>query len=396
MVCCYIINKNMKKQEQNILITNDLGLVMSGGGARAAYQVGFLRSLARHYNDLHFPIITGVSSGAINAAYLANEVGLFKDKVERLAEIWSNLTIDHVFRIDSMSIAGHVLSWGLRLITGGVTNAIKTRSFVDTEPLRRFLNEILKPEQGKLAGINRNILEDKLKAIAITASSYTTGQSVSWVHGKDVTGWKRAHRQSVFSDITVEHIMASSSLPMLFPSIYVDGSWYGDGGIRLTAPLSPAIHMGAKRLLVISTRHTPPNHENTGKKIDDYPSPAKVMGAMYNAVFLDVFDNDALRLERINKLLENTQGESPEDLGPIKLLLLRPSEDLGELAGQYEPQLPSAFRFMTRGWGTREHKSTDMLSLVMFQPDYLQQLIKMGEHDAEACMDEINQFLCED
>ena len=386
----------MEKQEQNGLMTQHLGLVMSGGGARAAYQVGFLRSLARHYDDLHFPIITGVSSGAINAAYLANEVGIFKEKVERLTEIWSHLTIDNVFRVDSRSIAGHVMSWGLRLITGGVTNTIKTRSFVDTDPLRRLLNEILKPEHGKLAGINRNILEDKLKAIAITASSYTTGQSVSWVHGKDVKGWERAHRQSVFSDITVEHIMASASLPMLFPSIYVNGSWYGDGGIRLTAPLSPAIHLGARKLLAISTRHIPQNHGNTGNIVDDYPSPAKVMGAMYNAVFLDVFDNDALRLERINKLLENSQGGSHEHLGPVKLLLLRPSEDLGDLAGQYEPQLPSAFRFMTRGWGTQQSQSADMLSLVMFQPDYLQHLIKMGEQDADARMDEINQFLCED
>jgi len=387
---------NMEKQEQNGLMTHHLGLVMSGGGARAAYQVGFLRSLAHHYDDLHFPIITGVSSGAINAAYLANEVGIFKEKVERLTEIWSHLTIDHVFRVDSRSIAGHVMSWGLRLITGGVTNTIKTRSFVDTDPLRRLLNEILKPEHGKLVGINRNILEDKLKAIAITASSYTTGQSISWVHGKDVKGWERAHRQSVFSDITVDHIMASTSLPMLFPSIYVNGSWYGDGGIRLTAPLSPAIHLGARKLLAISTRHIPQNHGDTGKKVDDYPSPAKVMGAMYNAVFLDVFDNDALRLERINKLLENSQGGSHEHLGPVKLLLLRPSEDLGDLAGQYEPQLPSAFRFMTRGWGTQQSQSADMLSLVMFQPDYLQHLIKMGEQDADARMDEINQFLCEE
>ncbi|MGK0298523.1 MAG: NTE family protein [Gammaproteobacteria bacterium] len=390
------MKKNAENLKQESPHTESLGLVMSGGGARAAYQVGFLRTLARHYGDLNFPVITGVSSGAINAAFLANEPGLFQDKVDKLADIWGNLTIDNVFRVDSRSVASHVLRWGLRLILGGASNVIKTRSLVDTDPLRRLMIDILKPEYGKLMGIDRNINDGKLKAIAITASSYTSGQSISWVKGTGIDEWERGHRKSIFSDLTVDHIMASASLPMLFPSIYVDGSWYGDGGIRLTAPLSPAIHMGAKRLLAISTRHIAPDRENTEARLDDYPSPAKVMGAMYSSIFLDVFDNDALRLERINHLLESNNGKNPENLEQVKLLLLRPSEDLGDLASQYEPQLPSAFRFMTRGWGTQENQSTDMLSLVMFQPDYLQHLIEMGEKDAEARMDEIHAFLCSD
>ena len=388
-----IPNPEITPGNNDEFITRDLGLIMSGGGARAAYQVGFLRSLARHHEDLHFPIITGVSSGAINAAYLANESGHFRDKVERLANIWSRLTIDHVFRVDSMSIARHVLSWGMRLVMGGASNAIRTRSLVDSEPVRRLMHDILKPEGGRLTGIERNIREGWLKAVAITASSYTTGQSITWVQGHDVSPWVRAHRKSVFSDITIDHIMASASLPMFFPSIYVDGSWYGDGGIRLTAPLSPAIHMGARRLFAISTRHLPPVEDIESVTLDDYPSPARVMGAMYNAIFLDVFDNDALRLERVNRLLERLpQDQWPQGLAPVKLLLLRPSEDLGALAGQYEPQLPASFRFMTRGWGTRERKSADMLSLVMFQPDYLQHLIELGERDAEARLDDINAF----
>jgi len=376
--------------------TDDLGLVMSGGGARAAYQVGFLRSLGHHHKDIHFPIITGVSSGAINAAYLANESGTLHEKAERLAEIWGNLTIDHVFRVDSMSIARHVLSWGVRLITGGAANAIMTRSLVDTGPIRNLLKDILKPEHGRLTGIEKNINEGVLRAIAITASSYTTGQSISWVQGNNVAAWERAHRKSVFSDINIDHIMASASLPMFFPSVYVNGSWYGDGGIRLTAPLSPAIHMGARRLLAISTRHLQPVREAKQVKIDDYPSPARVIGAMYNAIFLDVFDNDALRLERVNTLINRLSEERRDGLVPVKLLLLRPSEDLGNLASQYEPQLPGPFRFMTRGWGTKEYRSSDMLSLVMFQPDYIQHLIQMGERDAEARKDEIDHFLHSD
>jgi len=373
--------------------SDNLALVMSGGGARAAYQVGVLRYLARHHEDLQIPIITGVSSGAINAAYLANETTVFREKAEGLAEIWANLTTEKVFRVDSISTMRHVLSWGIRLLMGGSVNAIKTRSLVDTDPIRELLQGILSPENGRLTGIDRNIDEGKLKAIAITASSYTTGQSITWIQGKDVNDWQRAHRKSQISPITIDHIMASASLPMFFPSIYVDGSWYGDGGIRLTAPLSPAIHLGANRVLAISTRHIPGPSEVESMRLDDYPSPAKVIGDMFNAVFLDVFDNDALRLERVNKLIESLPEQKRFDLKPVKLLLLRPSLDLGNLANQYEPQLPRPFRFMTRGLGTKESRSSDMLSLVMFQPDYIRHLIDMGESDAEARKDEIDEFL---
>jgi NTE family protein len=383
----------MTSSSHDSLGTNRLGLVMSGGGARAAYQVGFLRSLGKHYPDLCFPIITGVSSGAINAAYLANESGTLHDKAERLSQIWEDLTIDKVFRVDPGSITRHVLSWGLRLITGGATSTVMARSLLDTTPIRHLLTNILKPEGGKLAGIAHNIHAGKLKAIAITASSYSTGQSITWVQGSGIEHWQRGHRKSVSEDIGVDHIMASASLPMFFPSVYVNGSWYGDGGIRLTAPLSPAIHMGARKLLAISTRHIPAPVEAKAPRIDDYPAPAKVIGAMYNSIFLDVFDNDALRLERINSLITKLPEEKREGLAPVKLLMLRPSEDLGNLAAKYEPQLPKPFRFMTRGWGTREYRSTDMLSLVMFQTDYIHHLIEMGEKDAEARRDEIEEFL---
>ncbi len=383
----------MTNSTNNTSGTDRLGLVMSGGGARAAYQVGFLRSLGKHYPELCFPIITGVSSGAINAAFLANETGPLHGKAERLSAIWEGLNIDKVFRVDPGSISRHVLSWGLRLITGGATGTVTARSLVDTSPIRHLLTDILKPEGGKLNGISRNISAGTLKAIAITASSYTTGQSITWVQGEGVRPWQRAHRKSVFEDIGVEHIMASASLPMLFPSVYVNGSWYGDGGIRLTAPLSPAIHMGARKLLAISTRHIPTPTEAKAPRLDDYPAPAKVIGAMYNAIFLDVFDNDALRLERINSLIKNLPEPNREGLTPVKLLMLRPSEDLGNLAAKYEPQLPKPFRFMTRGWGTREYRSTDMLSLVMFQTDYIHHLIEMGEKDADARRDEIGEFL---
>ncbi|MBT7950762.1 MAG: patatin [Gammaproteobacteria bacterium] len=375
---------------------DDLGLVMSGGGARAAYQVGFLRGLAHHHKEIRFPIITGVSAGAINAAYLANESGSFESRIENLANIWAGLTIDHVFRVDAPSILMHVGGWAVRLIMGRASKQVKVRAMVDTEPLREFLERIFRAEHGCLKGIESNIASGELKGIAITASSYSTGQSITWVHGEDVKHWERAHRESVMSDIQVEHIMASASLPLFFPAVQVKGEWYGDGGIRLTAPLSPAIHIGARRILAISTRYLPTPEEQAVDMIDDYPPPAQVVGSMFNAIFLDVFDNDALRLERINSLIEAHAEPQDHDLEPVKLLLLRPSRNLGEMANQFEPNLPPAFRFMTRGLGTKETRSNDLLSMVMFQQDYISELMALGYRDAETRMDEINAFFEEE
>jgi NTE family protein len=371
---------------------NDLALVMSGGGARAAYQVGFLRGLAHHHKDVRFPIITGVSAGAINAAYLANEIGSFKSKIDNLADIWAGLTIDHVFRVDTPSIAVHAGGWALRLIMGRASKQVKIRAMVDTEPLRKFLRGILRSQDGYLQGIEANIASGDLKGIAITASSYSTGQSITWVHAEDVRHWERAHRKSIESDIRVDHIMASASLPLFFPAVQVEGEWYGDGGIRLTAPLSPAIHIGARRILAISTRYLPPPEEQGVDMIDDYPPPAQVVGSMFNAIFLDVFDNDALRLERINQLIKYKSEEENHALEPVKLLLLRPTQNLGKMANQFEANLPRAFRFMTRGLGTKETRSNDLLSMVMFQHDYISGLMELGYRDAESRMDEINAF----
>jgi NTE family protein len=187
--------------------------------------------------------------------------------------------------------------------------------------------------------------------------------------------------------------MASTSLPLVFPSVVLGSEWHGDGGIRLSAPLSPAVHLGAQRILAISTRHQGGvgAAANT-PMIDGYPPPAQIAGALINALFLDLIDADALRLERINELLARLPEDRRDGLRPVELLLMRPSRDLGELANDHEPQLPRGFRFLTRGLGTRQTRSNDLLSLVMFQPDYLAQLIELGRADAERRLDELLAF----
>ncbi len=216
---------------------------------------------------------------------------------------------------------------------------------------------------------------------------------MTWLQGTDVIPWERPQRVTEPAVITVDHIMASAALPLLFPAIQLGSHWYGDGGIRLTAPLSPALHLGARRILAISTRHPKVGAEVDEPAIRGYPPPAQVLGVLLNAVFLDLLDNDALRLERLNRLLESLPAEHRYGLEPVKLLVLRPSVDLGKLAGDFEAQLPRAFRFLTRGLGTQETKSPDVLSLVLFQPDYVRALMAIGERDAEERSDEIADFL---
>ncbi len=370
-----------------------LALVMSGGGARAAYQVGMLRWLARRHPEIQVPILTGVSAGAINAAFLASQVDPFPIGVERLAKLWSRLTAEHVFRVGSFSLAKNVLRLGLKLISGGVAAAPRAHAAVDTTPLEALLQGILASAPEGLPGIAENLRRKTLKAVAITASSYTTGQSITWVEGSDIPLWERAHRKSVNTRISVGHVMASAALPIFFPAIEVDGQWYGDGGIRLTAPLSPAVHLGADRILAISTRYNRTRAEADRPSSSGYPQPAQIVGAMFNAVFLDLFDADALTLERVNKAMEILPPALRGDYRMVRLLVLRPSRDLGKLANDYEARLPFAFRFMTRGLGTREMRSNDLLSLMMFQPDYLTRLIELGEADAEARRDDLDAFL---
>jgi NTE family protein len=375
------------------MASGEVALVMSGGGARAAYQVGFLRALARRLPDFSPPILTGVSAGAINAAFLAGQTSSFAASVESLTQLWSRLTVDKVFYVDALRLAARVLRTGAKLTSGGAIEGRRPYSLVDTSPLRKFLDLALHADDGVLPGVAHNIALGRLRALAITASSYTTGQSVTFVQGKTAETWERADRKSVATTMRVDHVMASSALPLFFPAIPVDGHYYGDGGIRLTAPLSPAVHLGATRVIAISTRYARSAEEANQAVTDGYPPIAQMLGVLFNAVFLDLVDADALALQRINEMIDSMPPEQRTTLRRVSLLQLRPSRDLGKLASEYEAELPSAFRFFTRGLGTKQTRSNDVLSMVMFQPNYLTRLIELGEKDAELRAAEIEAFL---
>jgi NTE family protein len=267
------------------------------------------------------------------------------------------------------------------------------QGLVDTTPLRNYLSEVLHAVDGELTGIQYNLALGRLKAIALSTSSYTTGQSLTWIQGRDLHDWTRPQRRSQQTVLTLDHVMASSSLPLFFPAIQVGDGYFGDGGMRLSAPLSPALHLGAQKILAISTRYNRTAAEAQLPDITGYPPPAQVLGVLLNSVFHDLLDHDALRLERLNHLLDKLPPEERDGLRLVRLLVLRPSVDLGRLANEFEPQLPKTFRFLTRGLGTRQTKSPDFLSMVLFQPDYIVRLIELGDADAEARADEIDAFI---
>ncbi|MFO7893812.1 MAG: patatin-like phospholipase family protein [Longimicrobiales bacterium] len=372
---------------------NELALVMTGGGARGAYQVGLLRCLARRFPDVEIPIITGVSAGAVNAIHLAAHHGTLQQAADELTALWSELTPDQVFRTDAPHLAWTVSRWAGRLLTGGLLPMPEVRSLLDTTPLRRYLAEALAIVEGEITGIDYNLHRGRLKAVAVSATSYTTGQNTVFVQGRDIELWERPNRKSVQTRLRVDHVMASSALPGLFPAVRVGDEYYGDGGIRLVAPLSPALHLGAGRILAVSTRYDRSREEADRPDVVGYPSPARVMGVLSNAVFLETLDNDARRLEHMNRIIEKLPEDERDGMRPVEMVILRPSRDLSAMARDFEPRLPRGIRFLSRGIGATRSGSPEALAMMMFQPDYIRALIELGEKDAENRLDDLAELL---
>lgn len=373
----------------------DLALVLTGGGARGAYQVGFLRYLSRAYPDLHIPILTGVSAGAINIALLAQHHGTFAQAADEMAALWAELTPERIFRVDTGALLGNMGRWGMRFARSARGES-RARGVVDTEPLRTFLEEALAVVDGELTGIDYNLHRGTLRAAAIGTTSYTTGQSVIWVHGREIDTWERPQRRSVQARLRVEHVMASAALPLFFPAVQIGDHWYGDGNVRLTAPLSPAMHLGAHKIIAVSTRYNRDFAEADQPLVHGYPPPAQVMGVLFDAVFLDLIDQDALRMQKMNEVLERVPRTRREGLRIVDLMVVRPSCDLARIAAEYEPRLQRPLRLLTRGLGTRETAAPDVLSMLMFQDDYVKRLIALGEEDAERRSEEIDAFMTSD
>lgn len=367
-------------------------LVLTGGGARSAYQVGFLRSLVRAYPELHFPILSGVSGGAINIALLANTRGSFPDVLNRLEAHWESLTLDQIFRTEFLSLGANALRWFTRMLAGGADLLPPMRGMVDTAPLRKFLHRVLETEDGLLHGVAENIRSGRLAAVGMSTTKYPTAESVTWVQGTNLQPWAGRDRSGIITELTVEHIMASSALPLVFPAAHLDNAWHGDGGIRLTAPLSPAVQLGADRIVAISTSIEPGRSE-ADRPSKDYPPPATVMSVLLESVFLDMLDSDAAELRRMNQLIAEHPRSHELGLRRVEALVLRPTRDLGVMATEFEKELPRTLRHIIRGLGSRDTNRSDMIATLLFQPMFIRRMIEVGERDGAQRAAEVGAFL---
>lgn len=340
-----------------------LGIVLTGGGARAAYQAGVLHALARVVPEVPPPVLVGVSAGAVNAALLAQHPGPFDRAAAALAALWQELSPERVFALA-------MAPWRWRR---------GCRAVLDPSPLRVFLEEALGTVEGRLTGVGANVARGRLTALAIGTTSYTTGESVTWVEGAVPRAPARPGRRAEVAALTVDHILASCALPFLFPAVQLGAEWHGDGGVRLVAPLSPALHLGVNKLLVISPRPAPA--PTVVLPAGPYPSVGRVLGLLYHAVFLDVIDQDTERLRAINRLVAALPPERRGDLRVVDLLVVRPSRDPAALAAHYEPRLPRALRVLARRLGRGRAQAAELLSMLMFQADYLQALLELGAED---------------
>ena len=383
------------------------GLVLSGGGARAAYQVGVLRAIARLRRATAAPlrccpfgVICGTSAGAINAAALACHADQFDGAVEAIAQVWENFRAEQVYRADSLGVIRSGAQWLTMLSIGWLLarwRKARPRSLLDNAPLAELLAQVV-----PLQRLPRMLARRHVQALALTASNYSSGQHVTFYQSAaPVPPWVRSQRLAAPAELSTAHLLASSAIPFIFPAaeLSVDGQfeWFGDGSIRQTAPLSPAIHLGAQRLLVIGAgrMHEPPGRqvENTG-----YPSLAQIAGHTLSSIFLDALTADVERLQRINRTLSLLSDEArlATPLRPVEALVIAPSQRLDDIAARHLDELPAPVRALLRGVGVsgsgRSAQGAALASYLLFEAGYTRELMALGESDVAARRSDVLAF----
>jgi len=374
-----------------------LGLILSGGGARAAYQVGVLRAIAeflpRHAHS-PFPIICGTSAGAINAATLAVNAQNFRKGVQYLTNIWKNFQVDDIYRSDPVGVFNNTARWfaGVLLSAMG-SNRMNRVSLLDNAPLVDLLNETLPCDK-----IQENIDAGMLYALSITASGYGSGQSVTFFQGaKGVQSWRRARRLGIPARINAQHLLASAALPFIFPAVRIHREYFGDGSMRQIAPISSALHLGASRVLVIGLGQGGPEVPRY-RQMGDYPTLAHIAGHALNSIFLDSLEVDLERLQRIN----HTVSLMPEDvkeainLRHVDVLVIAPSQPLDRIAERYVKRLPWTIRLLLRAVGAMRRSGANLVSYLLFDEGYCSALIELGYKDALNRKEEIMAFLAQE
>jgi NTE family protein len=386
--------------------TGTTGLVLTGGGARAAYQVGVLQAVAKIRRDSGapagnpFPVIAGTSAGAINAAALACRADMFDQAVMGLVDVWRNFRAEQVYRSDSFGVIRTGARWLTMMSIGWVIarwRRARPRSLLDNSPLETLLDELLDTSR-----LRRLMSEGHLQALAVSASSYGSGLHVTFYDAfRDIVPWTRSQRLAVRSAITVPHLLASSAIPFVFPAIALDiaghQEYCGDGSMRQAAPISPAVHLGAERILVVGAGRM---HEPPGERVgsSEYPNIAQIAGHALSSIFLDALAVDVERLQRINATLAllPPQARSATSLKPIQVLVISPSERLDDIASRHLRSLPLPIRAMLAGLGVsgkgEDARGAALASYLLFEAPYTRELIALGIKDTMARRDEVRAF----
>ena len=366
-----------------------VGLVLTGGGARSAYQVGVLLALAellpRARNP--FQIIVGTSAGAIAAGVLAAEAHHWRRAVAGLERVWANFRSSQVFHVDARHMLRVGSHWVLALLSGGLVLS-PPKSMLDNTPLRALLGVHV-----DCAGIRRSIARGHLRAFALCSTSYSTGRSVTFFDGIESIGdWARVQRMGCRTELTLDHLMASAAIPLLFPPIKIGEEYFGDGAMRQVHPLSPAIHLGADRLLVIGVRARRAAGVTVDRQHTVMPTPGEIFGYMLDTLFTDQIYGDLEQLERINTLVHSAP-QAARGERPIETLMLAPSVDPREIAARHVGEMPPGLRALLRVIGGRDVSGYQLASYLMFEAGYTRALIELGYRDAMEARSALTAFM---
>lgn len=370
-------------------------LVLPGGGARGAFQVGVLKALAEllpSRSAIPFTVLSGTSAGAINSVVLATKARHFRPAVSELEQVWGNFRSEQVFRTDSFTMLRSSVHWAASIILGGFLVGMP-KSLLDNSPLRALLSRNV-----RFPRIQAAVDAGYLHAVAVTAAGYGTARSTSFFQGAPgIRPWTRTRRIGIRQPLHLDHLMASIAVPFIFPPVAIGDGWFGDGAMRQATPLSPAIHLGADRILVIGVRDETADPNLTNEEAQKPPSFAQIAGYMLDTLFMDGLYSDLERMTRINQLIDSVPPAETTGAGrrlrALDTMLIVPSRDLREIAFEHRRSMPAPLRILLRGIRGRNRPENRLLSFLLFESSYTKTLIDLGYRDAMRVKDQLVDFV---